>query len=381
MRCPRCNNTDPDYFYLGAKGYYCRKCIGFKRILLKEKTYPREYEISANYRYRLDYPLTSYQKTIAKECIRYIEKEDVLILAVTGSGKSEICMPIISHFLKSKKHVCFAIARREVVLELADRYQKAFKDSTVTKVCEGYNNILYADLIVCTTHQLYRYPKTFDLLILDEVDAFPFKGNEVLNNIAFGSLKKDGHIVYSTATVDEGIQKLMAKRPYKVLRLDRRPHGKPLIRPQIFFGPKVYLILRLCLLLKRSDRQMIIFVESIKICKNLYAFLKRFFNTTYVYSSLETRNENIAAFKDKKYKFIVATSVLERGITIPGVNVLILKLYADIFDKASLIQMSGRVGRSFDDPYGEVWILTTRVDEEIKNTIKEIDKANEVYIL
>ena len=37
MKCLRCNNEDPTYFYKGSKGYYCRKCIRFSRVLLEEE--------------------------------------------------------------------------------------------------------------------------------------------------------------------------------------------------------------------------------------------------------------------------------------------------------------------------------------------------------
>ena len=45
MECKRCGNKDKNYFYLGSRGYYCRKCIKFKRILLEEELYPLEYEL------------------------------------------------------------------------------------------------------------------------------------------------------------------------------------------------------------------------------------------------------------------------------------------------------------------------------------------------
>jgi len=46
MRCVRCNNEDLSLFYLGSKGYYCRKCIGFKRQLLTDELDTYEYPIA-----------------------------------------------------------------------------------------------------------------------------------------------------------------------------------------------------------------------------------------------------------------------------------------------------------------------------------------------
>ena len=40
MKCPRCQNTDPAWFYPGSKGWYCRRCISFGRILIEEERNP-----------------------------------------------------------------------------------------------------------------------------------------------------------------------------------------------------------------------------------------------------------------------------------------------------------------------------------------------------
>ena len=382
MRCPRCDNTDIKYFYKGHRGWYCRKCVRFKRVLISDDLEAPDYDVIPDGTLTMTYPLTVYQEAVANDCIAAISEADVLLWAVCGAGKTEVVMPLISVFLKDGKKVCYAIARKEVVLELSERFKRVFKDNSVTKVCGGFTKDLYADLIICTTHQLYRYPKTFDLLILDEVDAFPFKGDTVLHNIALGSIRPDvGRILYSTATIDKHIKTLMQRRPLKVIELKRRPHGHPLPRPKVYVLPRVLLLVVLVKILREATSQMIIFVESIKMCKALYRLLRSFFSLTYVYADATERNTNIRAFRDKKFKFIVATSVLERGITISGVDIVILKLYEGVFDKASLIQMSGRAGRTFQYPTGRVYVLTTSIDEEVKSCIKEIDKANEVYLL
>ena len=50
---------------------------------------------------------------------------------------------------------------------------------------------------------------------------------------------------------------------------------------------------------------------------------------------------------------LVATSLLERGVTIPQVDVVILFAHeARIYDASTLIQMSGRVGRTAQWPTG-----------------------------
>ena len=379
MECKRCGNKDPTYFYKGSKGYYCRKCVMFKRILLDEDLNKLDYDISKDAgEYHFDYPLTKYQQSASINTLNYLKQGyDVLLHCVCGAGKTEIVVKSISSYLSRGLKVCYAISRREVVIELAYRFQKIFENSNVVSVYGGHHSALNGDLIVCTTHQLFRYYKTFDLLVLDEVDAFPLSGNETLMNIAINSCK--GNIVYSTATLNDFLKKYLKLREYKKVSLYVRPSLKPLIEPKIIFGFNTINILLLIILMKKETNQCIIFVSSKKKCVKLYKIFKLLFNCTYAYSDLDKRNENIFKFKNKEYKFIFSTTVLERGITIKDVDVIILYDRSDAFDKASLIQMTGRVGRNYKNPYGKAYILTNKINKDIKSCLKEIKEANKIY--
>lgn len=86
MKCKRCLNEDPEWFYLGSKGWYCRKCISFGRILIEEDLeaeHALEIQDSAE-EYTLKYPLTKQQVKIAAEVIKNIKTKDVLVKAVCG---------------------------------------------------------------------------------------------------------------------------------------------------------------------------------------------------------------------------------------------------------------------------------------------------------
>ena len=375
MKCPLCQNEDPKYFYLGHKGYYCRKCVRYKRILLNEILEPVKYEIDPlSKEYELSYKLTIDQERIASLCLEEVKKSDVLLWCVTGAGKTELVIKSISHFLDKGLKVAYAIARREVVLELSERFRKIFPKAKVITLCEGHSYPTTGDLVVCTTHQLYRFYKTFDLLILDEVDAFPFKGNKTLNNIALQSVK--GNIIYSTATIDKATKELITQRPHKVLRLKKRPYGFPLSVPKIILGPKLLNLFRLYLFLRQNQNQVIVFAKTKKEVFFIYKLLKLFLNITYVYSDLKERNEHIRVFKAGIYKYLISTTVMERGITIKGVDVVIIDHIKGVFDKASIIQMAGRVGRSMEKPFGKVLVYLNHFDYELHLAIKEIKDAN-----
>ena len=279
MRCKRCGNTDPSYFYKGHKGYYCRKCIRFSRILLEEEILPLDYEIAQGSEvYRFDYPLTEPQLEASRNCVEFLKHGDVLLYCVCGAGKTEIAVQSISEYLRRGLKVAYAISRREVVIELTKRFEKIFSKAKVTGVYGGHHDELTGDLIVCTCHQLYRYYQTFDLLILDEADAFPLKGNETLMNISVNACK--GRVVYSTATVDSTLRKVINRRPFRTVELYVRPSFKPLAVPRVFYLPKYPALLVLYLLLRKIDGQCIVFTTSKKDCEVFYRIFSRFFSCT-----------------------------------------------------------------------------------------------------
>ena len=123
MQCPRCLNTDETYFYKGSRGWYCRRCISFGRVMLEESREPVSLESAAEgcEEYTLQYPLTEAQNRISHACAEAVKKKDVLLHCVCGAGKTELVVESIAQALREKKKVCFAIPRRQVVLELCGR--------------------------------------------------------------------------------------------------------------------------------------------------------------------------------------------------------------------------------------------------------------------
>ena len=375
MECLRCGNKDPAYFYKGHRGYYCRKCVSFSRVLLEEELEKVDYEIAIGAdEYHFAYQLTHEQSKASKECLLSLKDSDVLLYCVCGAGKTEIVVESISSYLAKGLKVAYAISRKEVVIELEKRFKEIFHNAKVIGVYGGHHDELVGDLIVCTTHQLYRYHDCFDLLILDEVDAFPLKGNATLMNIALRS--SQGRIIFSTATINDDLKKILKRRVYKKVELYVRPSHQPLIVPSVIYLPRLAIYLALARIMRQTTNQCIIFVYRKKECAFLYRLFSHFFSCTYVYSDLDKREENIRAFRDKKYAFIFSTTVLERGITIKDIDVIIVDNARNCFDEGNLIQMLGRVGRNIDNPFGKAYILSNHHDRNIDSCIKRLEEAN-----
>lgn len=99
---------------------------------------------------------------------------EFLLWAVTGAGKTEMMFPLLEAVLTAGGKVAVATPRRDVVLELAPRLAAAFPQVCRVVLYGGSEDRLQlGDLTLATTHQLIRFKEAFDLVVIDEVDAFP----------------------------------------------------------------------------------------------------------------------------------------------------------------------------------------------------------------
>ncbi|NCC54384.1 MAG: DEAD/DEAH box helicase [Erysipelotrichia bacterium] len=380
MKCLRCHNEDPFYFYCDQGTYYCRKCIMFGRIDVGAEVKKKKYRKKKHdVHYTLDYELTRYQKQAVKQLNAYLtKKQNVLVYAATGAGKTEIVMQSIENYLRASKKVGMAIARRQVVLEIKERMQKAFPTLKVVGVCEGHTRVVDGDLIICTMHQLCRYHQTFDLLIMDEVDAFPYYNNELLETIAMHSCV--GEIVYLTATPDEKMKKATNDGRLQVVELFVRPHGKPLVMPKVRCMPSSLQLVYLYQFLRKQKskhKQVLVFVPTIYLSQYLSKVFSLFFVAKAFSSQTGNKEEIIEAFRKQEYDCLFCTTVLERGITIKGVNVCVFHGDHIVFNEASLIQIFGRVGRSMEIFDGDALLLCAHQNQAIKQCLHTIQMMNQ----
>ncbi|MCQ2792786.1 MAG: DEAD/DEAH box helicase family protein, partial [Bacilli bacterium] len=177
--CPKCGNTDPHYFGFKNKQIYCRLCVSFQGREVNSY-YVDDEQTQAS----LDYPLSPEQADISTRLLENFKNRlPTLVHAVCGSGKTELVYAVISYALSQGLRVGFAVPRREVAIDLFPRFISAFPKRRSVCVYGGHTDELAGDIIILTTHQLYRYQQYFDLLIVDEIDAFPFKDNRLLINL------------------------------------------------------------------------------------------------------------------------------------------------------------------------------------------------------
>jgi competence protein ComFA len=372
--CPRCGNSDPKYIgYLNDKPY-CRFCISM-RGKGAEKREPGHGAVVL----KLDYSLSKDQKRLSENIVKnYQNKIDTLVNAVCGAGKTELIYGVMSDCLSRGKAVAFAVPRRDVVIELSHRIIQVFPENTLVSVYGGHTDNLKADIVVLTTHQLYRYDKYFDLIILDEIDAFPFKNNELLRKMFFRAVK--GNIVMMSATPSKDVIEFFSQPKRQILELNTRFHRHPLPVPLVVTKIGV---LKLPYLIKRmkeyieTNKKIFVFAPTISKCEFLAKIIKIFVkNGTFVHSKCKDRSQKIAHFKSGGYDYLVTTAVLERGVTFKDLQVIIYDADSEIYDSQTLIQIAGRVGRKIDAPEGEVIFLVNKTTDQIKDAINTINSKN-----
>ena len=332
------------------------------------------------YEYRLKFCLNKKQRKASFEIlINYKKGNNILLDAVCGAGKTEMLLEVIKYALNNYQKVGFACPRKELTIDLYQRINEYFNHNSIGLVVGNHSQYSQSNFIFLTTHQLKKYQNYFDLLIIDEIDAFPFCDNFELENDAFNSSKK---FIFLSATVPLKYYKLVKENKLAYINNFQRHHYQTMPVPCLIscnYGLMWITLLKY--ILKLKDNPLIIFVPTIKIGRAIHRLLNVFFIKNYFVHSKNLTQSKINDFRSNKVKIIISTSVLERGITLKGLNIIVYHCSHFIFNEATLIQMCGRVGRDSTISYGHIFFLGNNLNKNIDNCIKKIKKYNEMLYL
>ncbi|WP_348537070.1 helicase-related protein [Paenibacillus sp. ov031] len=315
-----------------------------------------------------------------------------LLWAVTGAGKTEMIFPLLQYILERGGRALVATPRRDVVLELAPRLAKAFPGISLATLYGGSTERWKdAQLTLATTHQLMRFYQAFDLVIIDELDAFPYHNDPMLAHAAASSCKPDGHFVYLSATPPARLQREAAQGKLTHAKVPVRFHRHPLPVPRLLKMLTVAECIRkreLPATLKKSiqtsllrDAQVFVFVTRIAQIEAFVNLMRRMFPQIHIEGTSSQdpdRASKVIAFRERTIRLLVTTTILERGVTIPRSDVFILDADNGLFDEASLVQMAGRAGRSMDDPAGRVVFASSRRTRSQVKAVAQIQKMNTI---
>ncbi|WP_459795941.1 DEAD/DEAH box helicase [Alkalibacterium sp. m-11] len=333
--------------------------------------------------------LSEQQEKASKEIVLSIkEYTDRVVWAVTGAGKTEMLFKGISEALEAGKRVCVASPRIDVCLELAPRIQAAFPDIQTALLYGGEESVyIYTQLVIATTHQLLRFKEAFDVLIIDEIDAFPYYQNEGLYYASEKAIKKQSSTIYLTATPDRKLQRKIAKGQIEASILPARYHGYPLPVPKIIRGKDIFSmsdisaskVCRQILMLISRGQKFLLFIPTIRLMDSILPALRRFFSTTRfesVHAQDPFRKEKVESMRKGELQFLITTTILERGVTFKNIDVIVLAADHDVYTESALVQIAGRAGRSADYPEGKVTFYLEEWTRSSKGAVQQIRQMN-----
>ncbi|MBE1555004.1 DEAD/DEAH box helicase [Sporosarcina limicola] len=397
--CNRCENdtqsrfTTFDCAKCNGPCTYCRHCIKMGRISTctelivwnsEPPVYPLEHALTWGG------ILTSQQQKASNELIESNNKRlPHLISAVCGAGKTEILFEPIHKLLTQGKRVCLAAPRVDVILELEPRLRTAFPNTAIEALYGGSESTIEsAQLILATTHQLYRFRHAFDAIFVDEADAFPYTAEETLRRAVRKAAKPQTPIHYVTATPSEKLLAEMNKTG-RVSSINRRYHGHPLPVPRydtlwnyakhIRKGRLPAKLVKWIEERLQLQQPFLIFFHTIMLMEEAEPLFKQLdAKICAVHAVHPDRQERVQALRNKEIPGLLTTTILERGITIPNVQVAVVGSEQLTFNKCALVQIGGRVGRSAQFPTGDFVLFhhgITYAMDEAKNEIHRLNKG------
>ncbi|SFS33538.1 helicase-related protein [Marininema halotolerans] len=390
VACARCNGPC----------LLCESCVmlGGSRSCLPLIRIPFTSEQKGVQRIRLiSPPLTSAQRDTMEACQRWFSstRSELLVWAVTGSGKTEMLLPVLQRVLASGGTVLWTAPRRDVIKELSQRLGQAFPGvKQVTLHGESQEVWEIGQLFIATVPQLIRFYQFFDLVVVDEADAWPLYGDTIWEAAVIRATAAGGKRVAVTATPATPWKKQVKAGELTAVTLPVRYHGYPLPVPKLIKkrslwarlqqGKSIPSLLSFLDQVVEKKGQALLFVPRVKDAKTLLRWLKNALPSTLyqgcsvVSGREEARGERIAEFRHGKRWLLVTTTILERGVTVPRCHVAVLGADHPIFDQASLIQIAGRVGRSSSYRAGEVHFFTTLYTDVQKDALREIVALNQL---
>ncbi len=396
IRCYRCNHvTEKSLGALPRGEFYCPHCINLGRVSTLNKFYhvpePNQFTVIEpvlTWKGKLSPLQQQASEKISRGMADHVQQ---LLWAVTGAGKTEMMFAGIAAAIERGERIGIASPRVDVCLELFPRLKAAFTNCDIA-LLHGRQELPYhyAQLTICTTHQLLRFYHAFDNLIIDEVDAFPYAANASLLYATKQAIKENGGCLYLTATPGDALLREIKSKRLIVNYLPLRYHGHllPEIKVRLAFGwrrrlerhqlpPQV--IQQLQKTLKEGHR-FLLFVPHIADLALVKAALQHSFTTfrfATVHASDPQRLEKVQKMRDGDYDFLVTTSILERGVTFPEIDVYVLGADDPVFSSSALVQIAGRAGRAQSRPTGRVVFWINCNCHQINQAVSQVKYLNQ----
>ncbi len=319
------------------------------------------------------YKLTLLQFFASRFLIyNYNNKQDGVIIAVCGAGKTELCFPLFERLLTTDQ-IAFATPRIDICNEMYNRFTEQFPAQV--GIHTGQQKIgTDCNLLILTTNQLLKYKNHFNLIVIDEVDAFPFDQQAIYYDGVKQSLR-DGALFYLTSTPSARL----TSNKLPTFTIYKRWHNNPLPVPQLLHAQDYRTLPgKLIKIIEHRPRSLLIFVATIRAGNELSTiFYTNRISHLFTYSTNPQRNNYLSKFKTGQVKILITTTILERGVNFTDVDVLVIDSDNSFYNQAALVQISGRACRYPTYQNGQVYFSYQVYTPTIKQAIKFIKDNNQ----
>jgi superfamily II DNA/RNA helicase len=293
--------------------------------------------------------------------------EDVLVSSQTGSGKTaSFVIPAIERFKGKNGTFILALSPTREIAQQTGAVFEAFgaKFGLRTAVCIGGASIPVEKealsssphIIVATPGRLCDHLERgnvwldfIECLILDEADRMLEMGFAKQIDMITEVIPATRQTLMFSATYAPNIEKLARKamRNPKEIVIKRTAESAPKIEQRLFWINEDRKIGQLIQILKQEKGTVFVFVKAKEKAYTVWRLLanKGFHDATYIHSDLpqDTREQAVADFKNGKYRVIIATDVMGRGIDVDDVAHVVN--YDVPREAADYVHRIGRTGR------------------------------------
>ena len=396
-QCQRCGERDveewPSQYVMAAS---CRSCESIGSSTSLNVLYRDEgllLDGPSEVSFQPHWVLTEAQRLASEQVFEFIKdscEETALLWAACGAGKTEVCFPSAAWALKQGKSVLFAAPRQDVINDVAPRIQRDFPDYAF-QLLTGTSAVRYqgGGMVLATTHQVLRFWRAFDVIFMDEMDAFPYQGSRALKWGLNHALRQGGKIIYLTATPSSESITAVKQGKMPLIRLPARHHRTALpvpiwgksrhsLEPN---GPTDGWDSQIKAL--RAQGPVLVFVPKISWIDPWIKCFRKCYPNWRVdgsYSADPDRTSKIERLRQNEFDLFVSTTILERGITLPGIQVVVLGADHPVFDERALVQMAGRVGRTRESPKGKVIFISKQKTPAMKTAVMWIEEQNKLAL-
>ncbi|KYG33690.1 DEAD/DEAH box helicase [Alkalihalobacillus trypoxylicola] len=397
LTCTRCHNQKAhlfsSHYCITCRKHceYCRHCLSLGKVKSCDFLYfwngPTQQRVKQNHTLNWSGQLSRGQQVASNAIVETIKGfQKHLIWAVCGAGKTEMIFHGIEKAFENGLRVLLATPRTDVVKELEPRFRQVFPSIEIAALYGGSKDKdRNASFVLATTHQVLRYKEAFDVVIVDEVDAFPYNYDQSLKYAVERAKKERAALILLSATPE---RRLVNQYGNYLTKIPRRFHGHALPVPTMNWVGDWKKQIRRQKLPKKLHEWLTIHEQPILLFVPTIYYLEKVSNALNrndikhqaVHASSKNRHHAVDDFRKGLCSVLVTTTILERGITISNVAVAILGAENEVFNEAALVQISGRVGRDPQYPNGDICYFHYGKTRAMVRSVKQIQEMNQEKI-